>query len=162
MKTLSVTCDRFSVMPATTHGARRKTLAAFTILEVCIAMTICLLLVGVATLGISGIRQESELKNQAAEIENTVRGALLDAISKHHPVQLPLNYGVNAGEGQIEIKRHGESKFRTAKQGEYWEFSPTGVCEPIDIRVTSEKGVIELSFDPLTGCARKKSIIVNT
>jgi type II secretory pathway pseudopilin PulG len=145
-----------------TENSKRTKSSGFTILEVCIAMTIGLLLVGVATLGVTGIKQESDLKNQAADIENSVRTALLDAISKHYPVQIALDGGFTGAKGQVEIKRHGETKYRPAKRGEFWEFSPTGVCEPIDIRVTSVQGVIELSFDPLTGCARKKNIIVRT
>jgi type II secretory pathway pseudopilin PulG len=142
------------------RGLRRKA-AGFTILEVCIAMTIGLLLIGVATLGITGVQDQARLKDRAADIESTVRGALLDAISKHQSVQLALDGGLGAG-GNVEVKRYGETKFRHAKPGEYWEFSPTGVCEPIEIRVTSPGGVIELGFDPLTGCARKRNIIVNS
>jgi type II secretory pathway pseudopilin PulG len=144
--------------PAATHSQR----SGFTILEVCIAMTIGLLLIGVATLGITGVQNEARLKSAAADMESTVRSALLDAISKHQSIQLALDGFASGGDGTVEVKRYGESKFRAAKAGEFWEFSPTGVCEPIEIRVTSEGGVIELGFDPLTGCARKRNITVNS
>jgi type II secretory pathway pseudopilin PulG len=139
------------------HGSAK----AFTILEVCIAMTIGLLLIGVATLAISSVQAEARLKDAAAEIEGTVREALLDAIATHTSVQLELG-GTFGGSGQVEIIRHGETKYRKAKDGEYWEFSPTGVCEPIQLRITSEEGIIELGFDPLTACARKRNITVNS
>jgi hypothetical protein len=74
---------------------------------------------------------------------------------------LALDGGLGLG-GNVEIKRHGETKFRYAKQGEFWEFSPTGVCEPIELRITNEYGVIELGFDPLTGCARKRNLMVKS
>jgi type II secretory pathway pseudopilin PulG len=142
-------------------AGKRRPSAAFTILEVCIAMTIGLLLIGVATLAISSVQAEARLKDAAAEIEGTVRGALLDAISTHTSVQLELG-GTFGGSGQVEIIRQGETKFRKAKAGEYWEFSPTGVCEPIQLRITSEEGTIELGFDPLTACARKRNITVKS
>jgi hypothetical protein len=76
-------------------------------------------------------------------------------------VQLALDGGFSAG-GQVEVRRYGESKYRLARKGEHWEFSPTGVCEPIELRLTSEYGVIELGFDPLTGCARKRNLTVKS
>ena len=167
MKTFSVTRFPFSVGSPTDLLRLRNTecgkraMRGFTLLEVIISMTIGLLLIGVATLGIAGIQGEARLKDQSADIEATVRSALLDAISKHQPVQLALDGGLGAG-GQVEVKRHGESKFRLARKDEYWEFSPTGVCEPIELRITGEHGSIELGFDPLTGCARKRNIIVKS
>jgi type II secretory pathway pseudopilin PulG len=136
--------------------------AAFTILEVCIAMTIGLLLIGVSTLAISSVQAEARLKDSAADIENTVRTALLDAMADHRAVQLSLDSSFGGASGMVEIKRHGETKFRPTKSGEFWEFSPTGVCEPIELRITSDEGTIELGFDPLTACARKRSIIVKS
>ena len=74
--------------------------------------------------------------------------------------------GVDAGEydlgGKLQIRRYGEKEFRTPRRGELWQFTADGLCEPLEIRITQKKGFIEMSFDPLTGCARKKSIIVQS
>lgn len=134
--------------------------AAFTLLEVCIAMTIGMLILGVAVLGVTGVQDEQKLRESAALIESTARNSLLQAISEHRPVQLSFGSGLR-GDGNIEVKRYGESKYRKPDADETWEFSPTGVCEPVEIRITSTTGTIEMGFDPLTGCARKKNISVN-
>ncbi len=134
----------------------------FTLLEVCIALTIAMLILGVSVLGITGVQEEQRLRETAAAIESSARNALLDAIARHRPVHLGLDGGLPGAEGgNVEVKRHGEEKFREPRTGEVWEFSPTGVCEPIEVRVTTASGVIELGFDPLTAVARKKNIIVN-
>lgn len=134
----------------------------FTLLEVCIALTIAMLILGVSVLGITGVQEEQRLRETAAAIESSARDALLDAIARHRPVHLGLDGGLPGAEGgNVEVKRHGEDKFREPRTGEVWEFSPTGVCEPIEVRVTTAAGVIELGFDPLTAVARKKNIIVN-
>jgi type II secretory pathway pseudopilin PulG len=144
-----------------THHSQiqRPASAAFTLLEVCIAMTIGMLILGVAVLGVTGVQDEQKLRESAANIESTARNSLLKAISEHRPVQLAFGAGLG-GEGNVEVKRYGENKYRKPDSDEMWEFSPTGVCEPVEIRVTSTMGVIEMGFDPLTGCARKKNISV--
>lgn len=137
----------------------RRFRLAFTLLEVCIAMTIGMLILGVAVLGITGVQDEQKLRESAANIESMARNSLLKAISEHRPVQLSFSSGLGGG-GNVEVKRYGENKYRKPDSDENWEFSPTGVCEPVEIRVTSTTGVIEMGFDPLTGCARKKNISV--
>jgi type II secretory pathway pseudopilin PulG len=131
---------------------------AFTLIEVCIAMAVGILILTVAVLGISGIQDEHELRDAAAGIESNARGMLLKAVSEHRPMQMPFT---GIGGGNVEIKRYGEKQYRKPGSDEQWEFSPTGICEPIDVRITSERGTIEMSFDPLTACARKKNVIVN-
>jgi type II secretory pathway pseudopilin PulG len=137
--------------------------AGFTLLEVCIALTIAMLILGVSVMGISGVQDEQRLRESAAEIEASAREALLEAIAHHRVVHLGLD-GQIAGSmgGSVEVKRHGEQGFRAPKTGEIWEFSPSGVCEPIEVRISSPAGIIEMGFDPLTACARKKNIIVNS
>ena len=134
---------------------------AFTLIEVCIAMTIGMLILGVAVLGITGVQDEQRLRESAAMIESTARDALLKSIAEQRPVQIALASGLGGLEGgAVEIKRYGERAFRKPASDEIWEFSPTGVCEPIEVRVTSQTGTIELGFDPLTACARKRNISV--
>lgn len=134
---------------------------AFTLIEVCIAMTIGMLILGVAVLGITGVQDEQRLRESAAMIESTARDALLKSIAEQRPVQIALAGGLSGLEGgAVEIKRYGERAFRKPASDEIWEFSPTGVCEPIELRVTSQTGTIELGFDPLTACARKRNISV--
>lgn len=124
-------------------------------------MTIGMLIIGVAVLSISGVRDEQKLRESAAQIESTARDSLLKAIAEHRPVQLNFGSGIGGADGHVEVRRHGETTFRKPGANETWEFSPTGICEPVDIRVTTPTGVIEMGFDPLTGTARTKNISVN-
>ena len=138
---------------------------AFTLLEVCIAMGIGALMIGIAVMGVSGVREEHQLRKTASGIEMQVRQSLLEAISKQRSVRIALGSGttdaqsLNAG-GVLSIRRHGEKRFREPQRGEIWEFSPTGICEPIELKILAPGGSIEMAFDPLTGCARERSIIV--
>ncbi|MDB6140815.1 MAG: Prepilin-type N-terminal cleavage/methylation protein [Verrucomicrobiaceae bacterium] len=140
----------------------QKSLPGFTLIEVCIAMTIAMLILGVAVLGISGVQDEQKLRESASQIESTARDSLLKAVAEHRPVQVDIAGGIQGAEGRVEVRRYGEKSFRKPDSGEFWEFSPTGVCEPIELRVTNGSGIIEMGFDPLTGCARRKSITVNS
>ena len=118
-------------------------------------MSIAMLLVGVASLSITAVNDENQLRRAAADIEMTARDTLLKAVSGYRPIQLDL-----ASFGAVQVRRYGEKAFRAPVKGETWEFSPTGVCEPVELRITSEAGTIEMGFDPLTGCARKRNIVV--
>ncbi|HCN29270.1 MAG TPA: hypothetical protein DIT64_11080 [Verrucomicrobiales bacterium] len=133
---------------------------AFTLLEVCLALTLATLIFGVAVLGISGVQAEAGLKRSASQIETTARESLLRAVTSQRTIVLGLPGGLGI-EGQMLIKRHGEKEFRAPKRGEVWEFNPTGICEPLEVRLSSPAGIIELGFDPLTACAIKKNVIVN-
>lgn len=50
---------------------------------------------------------------------------------------------------EIQVKRFFEKEWRTPKN-EDWNFSVSGVCDPIMIRFQTEDGFYELEFNPLT------------
>jgi prepilin-type N-terminal cleavage/methylation domain-containing protein len=141
------------------RASQRLAPRAFTLLEVIVAMSIGLIVLGVSVLSISGVQDDNRLRRVATDIEGTVREALFEALSTQRPVRLALDGGLG-GEGSVMVRRYGEKKFREARQGEFWEFSPTGICEPIEVRVQHELGEVELAFDPLTGMAKRRGIIV--
>ena len=146
----------FVAIRHSSFGFRHSRAAGFTLVEVIVAMSIAMLLIGVASLSITAVNDEGKLRREASQIEITVRDSLMKAVSTYSPVQVDL-----ASFGSVQVRRYGEKQFRAPKSGESWEFSPTGICEPIEIRVTRDEGTIELGFDPLTGCARKRNIVVN-
>ena len=138
--------------------------AGFTLLEIIVAMSLTLLIIGIAVVSISGVRAEDKLRRAAAVIETTARQNLLQALDRQQTVRMELSAGAfGTGEefnGMLTVRRVGESDFRKPKRGEAWEFSPTGICEPIEVRISSAAGQIEIGFDPLTACAKRKSIQV--
>lgn len=146
-----------AVIRHSSFRSRHSRAAGFTLVEVIVALSIAMLLIGVASLSITAVNDEGKLRREASQIEITARDSLLKAVTSYSAVQLDL-----ASFGSVQVRRYGEKEFRAPKKRETWEFSPTGVCEPLEIRVTSEAGTVELGFDPLTGCARKRNIIVKS
>ncbi len=135
--------------------------SAFTLVEVCVAMAIGLLILGIASMGMAGVQGEAKLKKMAARVETLARESLLTAVMQQRPVRVDLNDSLADG-GRLQVKRFGDKAFRNPVRGEVWEFSPTGVCEPVEVRVSNEAGEIELGFDPLTGCAVRKGVAVKS
>lgn len=128
-------------------------------------MALTLLVIGIAAVSISGVRAEDQLRRAAAVIETTARQNLMQALNSQQTVRMDLTAGAfgagNEFGGMLLVRRYGESAFRKPRRGEAWEFSPTGICEPIEVRISGPAGLIEIGFDPLTACARRKSIQVN-
>lgn len=147
----------------------------FTLIEVCVAMAIALLLIGAATLGISSVNQQHEMRRIAASIETTTRKSLQCAITRHRDVFVHLSSkglvapamqrdekpAVVEFSGTLEVCRYGEKSFRSPRKGEAWGFTADGLCEPLKLRVSNPRGVLEMAFDPLTACARRQSIIIH-
>lgn len=143
---------------------RHSRAAGFTLLEIIVAMSITLLIIGIATVSISGVRAEDKLRRAAAMIETTARQNMLQALNSQQTVRMELSAGAfgtsDEFSGLLQVRRYGEAAFRKPKRGEAWEFSPSGICEPIEVRISGPAGQIEIGFDPLTACAKRKSVQV--
>jgi type II secretory pathway pseudopilin PulG len=143
---------------------RHSRAAGFSLLEIIVAMSLTLLIIGIATVSISGVRSEDKLRRAAAMIETTARQNMLQALNSQQTVRMELSAGAFGTSdefgGMLLVRRVGEKVFRKPGRGEAWEFSPSGICEPIEVRLSGPAGQIEIGFDPLTACARRKSIQV--
>ena len=160
MTNLQTVSKHTKTKPGSGLGFRHS---GFTLVEICIALGLCMMLLGIATLSMTGMQDQARLKRTASEIEATARQTLQDAIMQQHTIELALDGGLGGEEGgRVQIKRLGDKAFRNAKRGEVWEFSPTGICEPLEVRITSASGTIELGFDPHTACAVKKNVSVKS
>lgn len=139
--------------------------SGFTLLEILVVLGLLMMLFGVSIISISGIKEEDRLRRAVALIETTARQNLLQAVKEQKTVTLPLAAGsFGSGSdfgGLLQIRRVGERSFREPKRNETWEFSPTGICEPIEVRLSGPGGTIELAFDALTACAKRKSLDFN-
>jgi type II secretory pathway pseudopilin PulG len=59
----------------------------------------------------------------------------------------------------LEVRRWGEKYFRKP-EGDAWVFEPSGICEPIGIKLIHEKGFIEMEFNPLTAKIQDQSLVI--
>ncbi len=136
----------------------------FTLLEIIVAMSLTVLIIGIAIPNVSGVIAEDKLRRAAAVIETTARQNMLQALNSQQTVRMELSAGAfgttDEFSGMLQVRRFGEGAFRKPKRGEAWEFSPSGICEPIEVRISGPAGQIEIGFDPLTACAKRKSIQV--
>lgn len=148
----------------TQRGGGHSRAAGFTLLEIIVAMSLTVLIIGIAIPNVSGVIAEDKLRRAAAVIETTARQNMLQALNSQQTVRMELAAGAfgtsDEFAGMLWVRRFGESAFRKAKRGEVWEFSPSGICEPIEVRISGPAGQIEMGFDPLTACAKRKSIQV--
>lgn len=140
--------------------------SAFTLIEILVVLSIITLLLGVSIISISGVKEEDRLRRAVSMIETTARENLLMAVKDQRLVTMSLAVGVfgSASDfgGKLEIRRVGERSFREPKLGETWEFNPTGICEPIEVRLSGSGGTVELAFDALTACAKRKTLDFNS
>ncbi len=136
----------------------------FTLLEMLAVLGLLTLILGISVISISGVQDEDRLRRAASQIETTARESLLSALKSQELVILPLTAGSLGGTefgAKLEIRRVGEKAFRAPKRGEQWEFSPTGICEPIEVRLSGPGGEVEMAFDALTACAKRKTLDLN-
>ena len=132
----------------------------FTLLEILVTLGIISFILGISIISISGVQEEDRLRRAVSVMETTARANLLQAVKSQQLVRMPLSAGAfGAGGdfgGKLEIRRVGEREFRSPRKNEIWEFNPTGICEPIEVRISGSGGTVELAFDALTACAKRK------
>ena len=61
---------------------------------------------------------------------------------------------------RLQVMRWGEKFFRKP-EGDLWIFEPSGICEPIAIRLVHEDGSIEMQFNPLTAKVQDQSLLID-
>ena len=59
----------------------------------------------------------------------------------------------------LMVRRWGEKFFR-APEGDLWIFEPSGICEPLAIKLLHPEGSIEMLFNPLTAKIQEQSLII--
>ena len=61
---------------------------------------------------------------------------------------------------RLEVLRWGEELFR-APDGDMWVFEPSGICEPLAIKLIHPEGSIEMQFNALTAKVQDQSLIID-
>ena len=61
---------------------------------------------------------------------------------------------------RLEVRRWGEKHFREPEEHDTWIFEPSGICEPLAIKLISPDGKVEMEFNPLTAKIADQSLVL--
>lgn len=148
--------------PATRPGL------GFTLLEVCLAISISLLLIGVAAPSLIGLLTRKKAESSFAEFDELVRKAHTLSMEERKPyVLLWDKEGVvlrpDESAGGEEAGRFGLDKKDALtldltaalrkNPGAIWTFWPSGACEPATVSFKGKIGSWSAVYDPFTARA---------
>lgn len=154
----------------------RQRSAGFTLLELTVVLFIMAVFVTVAAVSFQGIDGEQVLRTPADELQRTAREAVRRAGMYEQPEVIVFEkngFGIryrddlaaseaNGGATQwvrrvvipdditVRMKHWGQNEFKPAA-GQRWMVQPSGLCEPLTVRLDRGRSFIELQFNPLTG-----------
>ncbi len=155
---------------------RRRCSAGFTLLELTVVLFIMALFVTVAAVSFQGIDGEQVLREPAEELQRMAREAVRRAGMYEQPQVIvfdkhgfgtryrddvnatPENGGTTQWLRRVQIpediscqmKHWGQKEWKPAA-GQRWMVQPSGLCEPLTVRLERGRSYIEMQFNPLTG-----------
>lgn len=148
--------------------------AAFTLLEICLALLIGLLIIVLAVPSIAGLLAERRLRESFARFDALVTSARQESImgqrecrlvwdrqsiTLHREGTVPAHQNTGAAGSDRMVFQQGEnfSLLRPAalqkNAPEEWTFWSNGTCEPVQIAFLGPTGSWLAKYDPLTGHA---------
>jgi len=157
--------------PATRIGRA----GGYTLLEIALVVTIIVLLIGAVIPLTSGFVREQRLRDAVRELLVLAKTARTDAMTSGRAAEVVFE------KGGFVLRRPGEEEasesvrlargttyqlrpFATDKplrpDGQRWIFQPTGLCEPIAVRIMEDEAWIEVQFDPLTAGIEDESYYI--
>ncbi len=144
-----------------------STRSGFTLLEVCLAVFIALLLVVVAVPTLSGVITSNRAADSFASFDAVVQQARLLAIEERRAYRIVWEEGGISLEPEEAQEDPADLPARPFAKGEeigitfpaalvketepVWTFWPSGVCEPAQITRTGPDGGWSATYHPLTG-----------
>ena len=140
-----------------------RTRAAYTLLEVLLALGVVAVLLGITVPFIADSFGKSPGEETADAMAKAVQSVRNSALEKGEARQFAVfenglqpesdpDKAVWLPKGwKLEIRRMTESKFRKPARNERWSFNGAGICEPVTFKLRGPKETVELLFDPLTG-----------
>ena len=143
---------------------RRRT-GGYTLLEIAMVVAIIVLIIGAAVPLTSGFTREQRLRDvvrevlilaktaradamttgRAAEVVFTKKGFALRRPGEEEPAE---SYSLPRGMRYV-IEPFGSDK-AVRPDGQRWIFQPTGLCEPLSVRVEEDDAWMQVTFDALT------------
>jgi prepilin-type N-terminal cleavage/methylation domain-containing protein len=172
--------------PAAGFLSRKRLLrqkSGFTLLELCIVILIIVVMVGATAPVISGFSTEQQLRDPIRQLQLYSKTARRLAVHEGRDYEIQFNqkdfsiiaslppkedgtkrksfsktYQIKRG-NEFFIQRWMSPKWRKPEK-DRWVFVPSGLCEPLKVRVTRGKAWLECSFHPLTGAIQDESYYI--
>jgi len=151
-------CDSFySVKRKGTHvepGAQSR--EAFTLLEILIALALVAILIAASLPYLYDAQGSSEADRASDAIVSRVQEIRKESMESGVAKELQLSsngiVGLSLPSGwSLQLKGINDSGFHSPQRGETWTFSPEGICQPLELRISNGERTLTLSFDALTG-----------
>lgn len=158
-------------------AALRRPASGFTLLEMMVVLFIMILLLGIAIFSFTGVQEREVIVKPAAELKRMAREAVGRAGLFEEPQMIvfekdgfAMRYRGDASATAtgadprsawtrrvqvpenmvIKIRRWGTNQWQPAT-GQRWMVLPSGLCEPIGVRMELGRSFVEMQFNPLTG-----------
>jgi prepilin-type N-terminal cleavage/methylation domain-containing protein len=137
----------------------------YTLLEIALVVAIIVLIIGATVPFASGLTREQRFRDVTRELLIYAKTARTDAMTSGQTAEIIF------GKEGIGLRRAGETEasrtlrlpsgmgyvivpFGTDRplrpDGQRWIFQPTGLCEPVMVRLEDDRGWMEVTFDALT------------
>jgi len=154
-----------AIRAAAKSGQPGRRTGGYTLLEIALVVTIIVLLVGAVVPLSSGFVREQRLRESVRGLLVLAKTARTEAMTTGRAAEVIF------GKGGFALQRAGEEEpsesvrlprgtryqllpFGADKplrpDGQRWIFQPTGLCEPLTVRIMEDEAWIEVRFDPLT------------
>ena len=154
-----------AIRAAAKSGQPGRRTGGYTLLEIALVVTIIVLLVGAVVPLSSGFVREQRLRESVRGLLVLAKTARTEAMTTGRAAEVIF------GKGGFALQRAGEEEpsesvrlprgtryqllpFGADKplrpDGQRWIFQPTGLCEPLTVRIKEDEAWIEVRFDPLT------------
>ncbi len=147
--------------PRTTRHKTR----GYTLLEIALVVTIIVLLIGAVVPLTRGFTREQRLRDAVRELLVLAKTARTEAMTTGQPAEIIFDKGGfvlhRAGEEEAsenarlargmtyQIRPFASDKM-LKPDGQRWIFQPSGLCEPVTVRVMEDEAWMEVRFDALT------------
>jgi len=153
------------MMPRPWSRSARRRVRGYTLLEIAMVVAIIVLIIGAAVPLTSGFTREQQLRDVVRDLLIYAKTARSEAMTTGRPAEV-----VFAKEG-FALRRAGEEEPSESRRlprgmryvikpfgadkavrpdGQRWIFQPTGLCEPVTVRIEDDEAWMEVTFDALT------------
>ena len=164
-----------AIRAAAKSGQPGRRTGGYTLLEIALVVAIIVLLVGAVVPLSSGFVREQRLRESVRGLLVLAKTARTEAMTGGRTAEVVFGKGgfalLRAGEEESSESvrlprgtRYQLLPFGADKplrpDGKRWIFQPTGLCEPLTVRIMEDEAWIEVRFDPLTAGIEEESYYI--